>query len=179
MVTQVDDTLLKGAPFGTLKSAGIQFGDGIVTEIAWTGLPSGMSEVYLILDDWRQIGSNSLPAIQMGSAAGGYSGAAYSGSATTFVNTTLKVANHFNGFYLRGLAWTDNGERDYGVIHLVRMDPVNHIWSCTGILGRNDSNDNSLTAGGKTLNAGNELDRIRIFQTGTVHASTSAELLYR
>ena len=131
------------------------------TEFDFTGIPSGVNRITVILDQVSLSGTDSL-LIQIGDS-GGIEATGYV-SASSMINgtNTCAVTGSTVGYIIRGTVAT---LQISGMAILARI--TGNVWIAQGVFASSvGGSDRTLhTAGTKTLSA--ELDRVSITRSGT------------
>lgn len=140
---------------GTSKTAITDF----TTTAEFTGIPAYAKRVTLMWSGLSLSGTDSF-LVQIGDTSGGFATTLYNGGGTRFGGGTLAAVGFTSGF---GFNNVTAAQLFSGFITIVNV--TGNIWSAMGMQGTDATENNSITAGTRTLTG--VLDRVRMTRTGT------------
>ena len=133
-------------------SAGTAVNSTSGTSIDFTSIPSWVKRITVIWNGVSTSGSSS-PLVQLGTS-GGVVTSGYGGTGS-LIASTVSSQNFTTGFGERS---QDSAAVRSGSWSITNVS--GNIWVCSGVLGRSDGANTSVTGGTVTL--GGTLDRVRI-----------------
>jgi len=157
--------------------------------IDFTGIPSWARRITVSMAGLSNVGPNAV-LLRLGTSSG-VDATGYVGTSLGLAVGAIGVTSASTGFNLFGAADTGTNPAYGGVIlhgniQLTRVDidsaTLNHVWACSGLLGRDDaSGATAFVAGAKVLSGTLALDRIRLvsFGTATPFDGGSASIQYQ